>query len=192
MSQLLITERLIIRSFVAEDTENIHRILDLTFGDGSGVKNSAALEDRRSWIEWSALNQQWFPKLHQPPYGDLAVMLKSSGVLIGSVGLVPLLAPFDQIPELGAKPSGWSTPEVGLFWVIDPHYQGTGYATEAAQALIDFAFSEMKLKRILAMTADENAASQAVMKKLGMQLTRNPLPEPSWLQVVGVLANNSR
>jgi hypothetical protein len=30
-----------------------------------------------------------------------------------------------------------------------------------------------------------------VMRKLGMHLARNPYPEPSWLQVVGVLENDA-
>jgi hypothetical protein len=32
-------------------------------------------------------------------------------------------------------------------------------------------------------------ASQGVMRKVGMTITRNPLPEPPWLQLVGVLEN---
>jgi hypothetical protein len=28
-----------------------------------------------------------------------------------------------------------------------------------------------------------------VMRKLGMRIERNPLPEPPWLQIVGVLDN---
>ena len=60
---------------------------------------------------------------------------------------------------------------------------------EAAQPMIEHAFRELKLKRILATTDYSNIASQGVMRKLGMQLTRNPLPEPAWMQFVGVLPN---
>lgn len=42
------------------------------------------------------------------------------------------------------------------------------------------------------MTEYDNLASQAVMRKLGMRLERNPLLEPRWLQVVGILENHSR
>ena len=78
------------------------------------------------------------------------------------------------------------TPEVGLFWAIDPAQQRQGYATEAARALIDYAFDRLRLWRILATTEYDNHASQAVMLKAGMTLTRNPRPDPPWMQVVGV------
>ena len=187
------TPRLVIRPFMMEDLPVIHRILDLTFGDGSQIEDEAALAERRSWVQWSILNQEWLPKLHQPPYGDRAIMLKATGALIGSVGYVPILDVNEQIPGLRAadQPSGYTTPEVGLFWVIDPDHQRQGYATEAAQALIDQAFTQWRLKRIVATTEYDNLASQAVMRKLGMRLERNPLPEPHWLQVVGILENRS-
>lgn len=103
---------------------------------------------------------------------------------------MPLLDVYEQIPALNtsATPSKYSIPEVGL-WAIDPQHQRQGYAAEAAQAMITFAFQQMRLRRILATTEYENIASQNVMRKIGMQITRNPLPEPPWLQVVGVLEN---
>lgn len=82
-----------------------------------------------------------------------------------------------------------ATPEVGLFWAIDPTQQGRGYATEAARALVAHAFGRLRLRRIIATTEYENVASQGVMRKLGMRVERNPLPEPPWLQIVGVLDN---
>lgn len=189
--QPLETQRLIIRPFILDDLPVIHRILDQTFGDGRQIDDPAALRERRSWLQWSSLNQVWLPEQHQPPYGDRAVVLKKTGALIGSAGFVPLLDAYEQIPELcpPAVASGYNTPEVGLFWVIDPGRQRQGYATEAAQALIDFAFKHMRLKRILATTDYENVASQGVMRKVGMTIARNPLPEPPWLQIVGVLKN---
>jgi ribosomal-protein-alanine N-acetyltransferase len=195
VSQVIIeTHRLIIRSFVLEDLPGIHRILDQTFGAGDKVDDEIALHERRSWLEWSIINQHWFPQLHQPPYGDRAILLKVTGELIGSVGYVPLLDVYDQIPELAnaATPSGYTTPEFGLFWVIDPQHQRKGYATEAAQAMIAYAFKKLKLKRIIATTEYSNVASQGVMNKLGMKLSHNPYPHPSWLQVVGILENGNR
>jgi [ribosomal protein S5]-alanine N-acetyltransferase len=193
MSQKIIeTKRLIIRPFIMDDLLVIHRILDQTLGDGSKVDDEAALVERRSWLEWSILSQEWLPKMGQFPYGDRAITLKSTGILIGATGYVPLLDIYDQIPELrlGATPSNYRVPEVGLFWAIDPSYQRQGYASEAAQGLIEYSFKYLQLKRILATTEYENIASQAVMQKVGMKVTRNPLPTPPWLQVVGVMENS--
>ena len=184
------TERLIVRSLAAGDLQPIHRILDEAFDGGARAADPAALAERRSWLAWTVLAEEWLAKLHQPPYGERGVALKATGELIGAVGYVPCLNAFGQIPALrSAGPGGGNTPEVGLFWATAPSYQGRGYATEAAQALIAYAFEELNLRRIVATTEYDNAASQGVMRRLGMQVLRNPLPEPPWLQVVGVLAN---
>lgn len=185
------TGRLIIRPFKTDDLHDIHRIKDDAFGNGDAVNDAGALAARRSWLDWSSLSHEWFAKMHQPPYGDQAIELKATGTLIGAVGYVPCLGPFGQIPELRDRPSpaAYYTTEFGLFWVIDPRCQRRGYATEAARAMIDYAFNELRLHRIIATTEYENVASQGVMQKVGMTLTRNPLPDPSWLQVVGVLEN---
>ena len=104
---------------------------------------------------------------------------------------MPLLDVYEQIPELcdSSAPTSYNIPELGLFWVIDSAHQRQGYATEAAQAMIDMAFTRLRLKRIIATTEYANTASQGVMQKVGMTITRNPLPDPPWLQVIGILRN---
>jgi RimJ/RimL family protein N-acetyltransferase len=186
---ILETSRLIIRAFQPDDLHAIHRILDLTFGDGTRIADEEALNERRSWLEWSRLSAEWLPKMFQPPYGDRAVVLKSSDEVIGAVGLVPCFDVFEQIPglERGGQPSIYRAAEMGLFWAIDPEQQRRGYATEAAQAMIDFAFQQLRVKRLIATTEYDNTASIGVMRKLGMTLAQNPLPDPPWLQVVGIL-----
>jgi RimJ/RimL family protein N-acetyltransferase len=89
--------------------------------------------------------------------------------------------------EPSRAPSAYRVAEMGLFWAIDPDQQRQGYATEAAQALIDFAFRQLRVKRLIATTEHDNAASIGVMRKLGMRVEANPFPDPPWLQVVGVL-----
>jgi len=188
-SFILETSRLIIRPFAPDDLRAIHRILEQTFGDGSKIADEEALNERRSWLEWSRLSAEWLPRMFQPPYGDRAVVLKRANEVIGAVGLVPCFDVFEQIPGLsrGGPPSAYRVAEFGLFWAIDPEHQRHGYATEAAQALIDFAFQQLRVKRLIATTEHDNAASIGVMRKLGMRIERNPFPDPPWLQVVGIL-----
>jgi RimJ/RimL family protein N-acetyltransferase len=141
------------------------------------------------------LNYRQLARLNQPPYGDRAILLKTTGELIGSCGFVPCLMPFEQLP--GFVPGGLAvessrySPEVGLFYAVSPAHRRRGYASEAAQALLDYAFLHLRLKRIVATTGAENAGSIGVMKRLGMQIEVNPRPEPPWLQVAGFLEYNS-
>jgi RimJ/RimL family protein N-acetyltransferase len=194
------TERLLIREFVVGDLHAVHRLLDVELaGADTGTEGALTLEARRRWLDWTVLGYEQLAYLRQPPYGDRAVALKSTGELVGACGLVPCLAPFDQIPALRLRAAGASAPtasahflpEVGLYWAIAPAHRRHGYATEAAQALIAYAFTTLHLHRIVATTTHDNAASIGVMRKLGMRVERNPYPQPSWLQTVGVLKNTA-
>lgn len=62
---------------------------------------------------------------------------------------------------------GDHTYEIG--WVMNPAYHKHGYASEAAQALLDYGFNKMKLHRIIATCQPENIASYRVMEKIGMR-----------------------
>jgi RimJ/RimL family protein N-acetyltransferase len=186
---VLETERLHIRPFVIDDLDAIHRILNAAFGE-------EALERRREWLDWSIRNYTALARLYQQPYGDRAVVLTATNAVIGAVGLVPAFGPFDQLGSFRARShnpvSNLNTPEIGLFWALDEAQRGQGYATEAAQALIGYAFAVMNLKRIVATTDYDNAASIRVMARLGMVIEHNPDPFPEWFQVVGILENLTR
>lgn len=201
------TTHLLIRPFVMSDFDESHRLFDIELAPASSrADDMKTLANRAEWLQWSTLNPTQLAKLNQPPYGDYAIQLKLTGELIGSCGFVPCLAPFEQLPyfaplveaDAGLKPipaATCNTPEVGLFFAISPRYQNNGYATEAAQALVEYAFQHLRLKRVVATTEHDNLASIAVMKKLGMQILSNPHPaahlppEPPWFQVVGVINN---
>ncbi|MBU6361965.1 MAG: GNAT family N-acetyltransferase [Chloroflexota bacterium] len=178
------TSRLTIRPFTVDDAEAYHAIVRATFG------STKTLAQHRQRLQWLALNEAALAELVQPPYGDRAIVLRDSNQLIGAMGFVPSLGPFAQLTcfahESPADQAQRFTPEVGLFWMIDPAHQRNGYASEAAQALIEYAGTGLNLRRIIATTEYDNAASIAVMHKLGMSIDHNPLPTPAWFQVVGV------
>lgn len=196
---IITTERLTIRPFIDDDLAPLHRISERCFGDGTKADDAAAIEQGRRMHTWRVLNEEMLAQLDQAPYGDRAVCLKDSGEMVGAVGYVAYLDAFNVIPALrhftgnpnddGSQPR--ATAEVGLFWCIDPAHQRKGYAAEAAQAMIDHAFNQMHLVRIIATTDFDNLASQAVMRKVGMSLHRNESGEPEWLQVVGVLESSA-
>ncbi len=82
-----------------------------------------------------------------------AVVLNTTQTLIGHMIFHPWFA--HETYELG--------------WVFNPNYYGQGYATEAAQALVDYGFETLKLHRIIATCQPENPASYRIMEKLGMR-----------------------
>jgi ribosomal-protein-alanine N-acetyltransferase len=187
------TARLLIRPFAHADLPAVHQLLDHDLAEAEmGNEGQQDLDIRRQWLDWTVLNYDQLARLYQPPYGDRAIVLKDEGTLIGACGYVPCLGPYGQVPALHAgneRAPGLGRTEFGLFWAIAPAQQRRGYATEAGQALIDYAFEHLNLGRIIATTTYDNAASLAVMRRLGMTIDRNPLPTPPWLQAVGILEN---
>ena len=74
-------------------------------------------------------------------------------------------AAFDRFSSQLAE-RGW-----GL-WAVAREAWGHGYATEAARAVLEHAFSELGLPEVVSFTTVANVRSRAVMERLGM--TRDP------------------
>jgi len=85
---------------------------------------------------------------------DLAVVLRSTGELIGDVLLF-----WHSAEHRGG--------EVG--YVINPDHAGHGYATEAAAAMLALAFDGLGLHRVIGRIDARNDASAAVLRRLGMR-----------------------
>ena len=191
----LTSDGLLIRPFMMEDLSDVHRLLDPELGDAILESDRlASTVERAEWLAWTVRSYEQLAKLRQPPYGDRAVILASTGQLIGMSGFVPLLNAFESLTYsagggLVDGPARYST-EFGLYYAIAPAFQRRGYGTEAARALVAYAFQQLRVSRIVATTDHDNLASIGVMRKLGMQIKTNPQPDPPWLQVVGVLEND--
>lgn len=63
------------------------------------------------------------------------------------------------------------TPAVEIGWRFARHAWGKGFATEAARAALDHAFTVLELPEIVSMTTVANTRSRAVMQRLGMTTT---------------------
>jgi [ribosomal protein S5]-alanine N-acetyltransferase len=185
------TPRLRVRPFTLDDLAAIHQILDIELADADfGTEGAQALAAREAWLRWTVLNYDQLAQLYQPPYGDRAIVLRRTGQVIGAVGFVQSLVPWAQLPGLAPgtpQPNQRLTPAFGMYWAVAPAFQKQGFATEAARAMLDYAFRQLNLSRVIATTNYDNLASQAVMRRLGMRLERNPFPDPPWFQVVGIL-----
>jgi RimJ/RimL family protein N-acetyltransferase len=94
-----------------------------------------------------------------PIHGIWAITTAAEGRLVGNLLLKP-------IPLSAGQPSGRPN-DVEIGWHLHPDAWGHGYATEAADAVLDDAFSR-GLAKVIAVTNIENHASQAVCRRLGM------------------------
>ena len=86
-------------------------------------------------------------------YGVWLVLDPLEGTLVGDSGFKG--KPADGVVELGYSTAG--------------PYRGRGFAFEAAQALVEWAFSQPGIKRVVAETEPDNAHSIRVLEKLGMR-----------------------
>ncbi|XUK60945.1 N-acetyltransferase domain-containing protein [Plantibacter sp. RU18] len=94
--------------------------------------------------------------------GDfLALAIEHDGRLIGDVSL--------HLRQVRAPDR---TVEIG--WVLDPAAGGHGYATEAAEAILDLAFDEVGATTVTAVIEPGNLRSIALAERLGFLRTSAP------------------
>lgn len=82
------------------------------------------------------------------------------------------VAPFAGFVGLSVPPfTAHFTPCVEIGWRLGAEHWGQGYATEAAQAALDFGF-DLGMNEIVSFTVPSNSRSRRVMERIGM--TRDP------------------
>ena len=158
---LLRTPRLLIRPWTPDDAEaalaiygdaRVMRYLG-SAGAGGGSPPVPDLETMRQRM------RRWFEQSADPDGlpGLLAIVEKESGQPIGSVLL-------KRLPDGSGNP----TKDVEVGWHLRPDRWGRGHATEAARAMIAYAFEILRLPEVHAVVYKDNAASLRVCERLGM------------------------
>jgi len=159
---ILRTERLLLREF---NTADFSEVFDYQ-NDSHYLRYYPW--SVRTFLEVKNVVQSFIDQQHERPRTkfQLSIILKSKDRLIGNCGI--------RKGHLEDKDA-----EIG--YEISPQHWGLGYATEAARAILDFGFTDLKLHRISATTIVENIASVSVMQKLGMQKEAR-LRENRWMK----------
>ena len=143
------TSRLVLRPFRASDAPAVRQlagdrlIADTTLSIPHPYEDGAAEE----WIATHA------PAFKAGTLAVFAMVRREDEGLVGAISL-KIDRDFDKA-ELG-------------YWVGTPFWN-SGYATEAAVAIIDYGFRDRNLNRISAKHLARNPASGRVMQKAGMQ-----------------------
>jgi RimJ/RimL family protein N-acetyltransferase len=91
-------------------------------------------------------------------FSFFAAYLRDTGDFAGTIGLQTMR---DVVPNL-------PQPAVEIGWRLTQSAQGKGLATEGARTIVDFAFNNLGLNEVVAITAIPNSASRRVMEKLSM------------------------
>jgi RimJ/RimL family protein N-acetyltransferase len=149
------TERLILRRFSPDDWRAVHRYM-------SDKRVTAFLPDG---LMSTARARAYTARNAKKPHA-IAVIEKASKELIGHMPFHPWFAPA-------------ATWEIG--WVLARSHQGFGYATEAALALLAYAFGALGCHRVIATCQPENPASWHVAERLCMRREahfKQGLPRP--------------
>ena len=108
------------------------------------------------WQESEALLYRLQNQYHEKGFTYFATCLLETGDFLGFIGLSHqnYEAPF--------------TPAIDIGWRLQQSAWGKGYATEGANACLDFAFQSLSVDRIVSVCPVSNIASEKVMQKIGM------------------------
>jgi [ribosomal protein S5]-alanine N-acetyltransferase len=145
---ILETPRLVLRPFTMEDAPAVQRLAGAREVAATMLAIPHPYEDGVA-EQWISTHQEAFERAQQVHF---AVVPQHSLALCGSISLV--INQQDNNATLG-------------YWIGLP-YWGQGYATEAAQAIVHYGFTVLKLHRIHARCFSSNAASGRVLQKVGM------------------------
>lgn len=146
------TERLIIRDYEETDLDEVH----VLFTDEEvmfympDIKTNDLFESKKTLFQ--SIMESRIPNRKKYYF---AIIMKDTGKYIGEIGFSVIL----QCDEGKV---------VNLGYFIFKDFWGCGIVTEAAKAVINYAFNETDVIKIETGCLKENAGSEKVMIKLGM------------------------
>jgi len=147
---VLMTERLRLRALEMSDCARVtelagdKRIYDMTLL----IPHPYSVQQAEDWIgshaaHWARWRADWTM--------NFAIRSKASNELMGVIGLVGV--PRHKRAELG-------------YWIGAP-YWGSGFMTEAARTVVEFAFETLGANRLEAGVFEGNSGSMNVLRKAG-------------------------
>ncbi len=147
------TERLLIRMPKPGDGATVHQAIE------------ASRDELKYWLPFAIKNQsvedveinirEAHLKFIKREDLRLLVFHKETGEFIASSGLHRI---------------DWEVPKFEIGYWIDSRYSGKGFMTEAVQGITDFAFRELKAKRVEIRCDALNKRSRAIPERLGFSL----------------------
>lgn len=165
--------RLVLRRVAPGDLPfftRIHAVADVVRYTGHGRPRSA--EETQAWL------QSTMTSYEELELGQLAVLRKGDGALLGRCGLSDLV--IEAETSSTAIRRGWfgraQAPaglavihEQELGYTFDATFWGHGYATEAAQCVFAYARDVLRLRRVISVIDVDNARSLRVAERCSLR-----------------------
>jgi RimJ/RimL family protein N-acetyltransferase len=156
---LLETARLAIRPFTLDDAAFVLALVnEPSWIEFIGDKGVRSIEDARAYLKNGPIAM-----VERLGFGLYRVARKEDDEPIGMCGLVKR----DSLDDV----------DIGFAFL--PRFQGSGYAREAAEAVIDYAKTTLALPRLAAITTPHNARSIRLIERLGFTFVRTLPPAPN-------------
>lgn len=149
LNKTITTKRLVLRRFQKSDAKKVTKLCNNynVFKSTLNLPYPYFMEDALTWIEGHQKN------LEADKSYQLAITDKKTGELYGSIALT--------------NNKKFNQGEIA-YW-IGENFWGNGYATEASQAMLQFAFERKRYHKVFARCFGSNPASSRVLQKIGMK-----------------------
>ncbi len=143
------TPRLVLRSFREDDVDAMAEL----FANPDFMRFSLGIyTERKKTVDFIEKVMGW-DRAGIP--SAFAVTLRGENAIVGYCG-------FHHHPEVPG--------EVEIGYRLNPDYWNRGLITEAARAVRDHAFADLKLPRVISLVHPENIPSRRVAEKNGMKV----------------------
>jgi len=119
------------------------------------IADGAPRSEEASWASFLSMAGHW----RLLGFGNWAIEEKAGGRYLGVVGFA------ERKRDRGAELAG--VPEIG--WTLVTAAAGNGYATEAANAALEWGRAHFGQSRVIAIVAPDNLASTRVAEKCGFK-----------------------
>lgn len=160
-SQTLETDRLILKAQTMDEQRRLWEILMIP--EVNRYFLTVPVKFRENLMDWSKQEEFYKKDMLHANDNDVfrwSVFLKETGECIGRLTCHEAHDENDSIDNPSIR---------GVGWIICPEYQGLGYGTEAAEAMIKFMFNECEIEEIRTGAAICNPASWKIMEYLGFE-----------------------
>jgi RimJ/RimL family protein N-acetyltransferase len=121
------------------------------------ASDAQAMVEAMSPADRAQVSPEWLARIYAPDVDawtlGYTVIRTADGVHVGQCG-------FKGPPKAGV---------VEIAYCIEPDFEGRGYATEAARALVAIAFASPEVRTVIAHTIAATNASSRVLQKAGFR-----------------------